>query len=158
MPDTSERAPSIELRKVLPGDLDHFFEHQSDLEACRVAGFVSRTRAAFDEHWQRILVSPDKLVRAIVYEGQVVGNVCSFPDQGLRVSGYWIGRPWWGRGIATQALKLYLEIDRTRPLHAFVSVQNLASVRVLEKCGFTRVERRANPADGGEDYLYVLER
>jgi RimJ/RimL family protein N-acetyltransferase len=151
-----ERNPAVALRKVLPEDLDVFFEHQSDAEACRIAGFVSRARPAFDAHWRMVLGDPSKIVRAVLCEGRVVGNVCSFEQEEWRVAGYWIGREWWGRGIATRALELLLALDDTRPLHALVSVQNPASIRVLEKCGFERLERRLNPADGYEDFLYVL--
>jgi RimJ/RimL family protein N-acetyltransferase len=159
MPDRSperERSPSVALRKVQPADLDVLFEHQNDQEACRVAGFVSRPRPAFDAHWRKILGDPSTIVRAVLCESQVVGNVCSFEEEAGRVAGYWIGREWWGRGIATLALEQLLQIDDTRPLYAFVSVQNPASIRVLEKCGFERLERRTNPKDGEDDFLYVL--
>ena len=49
---------------------------------------------------------------------------------------YWLGKGFWGRGIATQALYLYLEIIIQCPLYARVAKDNLGSVRVLEKCGF----------------------
>jgi RimJ/RimL family protein N-acetyltransferase len=52
---------------------------------------------------------------------------------------YWIGREQWGRGIATRALDEFLEIELTRPLHARAASDNVASIRVLEKCGFSRV-------------------
>ncbi len=49
---------------------------------------------------------------------------------------YWIGRSYWGKGIATSALNAFLTVDRSRPLHARVASDNVASRRVLEKCGF----------------------
>ena len=49
---------------------------------------------------------------------------------------YWIGRSHWGKGIATAALEALLAIDRSRPFHARVAADNVASRRVLEKCGF----------------------
>ena len=49
---------------------------------------------------------------------------------------YWLGKESLGRGIAIQALSLYLEIIILRPLYARVAKDNLGSVRVLEKCGF----------------------
>jgi RimJ/RimL family protein N-acetyltransferase len=159
MPDrspSSERAPAVALREVQPDDLDVLFEHQCDAEACRIAGFVSRPRPAFDAHWRKILGDPSTIVRAVLCEGLVVGNVTTFEDEEWRVAGYWIGRECWGRGIATRALQLLLALDDTRPLYALVSVKNPASIRVLEKCGFERLERRLNPNDGEEDFLYLL--
>jgi RimJ/RimL family protein N-acetyltransferase len=53
---------------------------------------------------------------------------------------YWIGRQDWGRGIATRALQEFLTtIETARPLYARAASDNAASIRVLEKCGFTRV-------------------
>ena len=49
---------------------------------------------------------------------------------------YWIGRSYWGRGIATNALEALLTLDGSRPMHARVAADNVASRRVLEKCGF----------------------
>ncbi|HEX5689187.1 MAG TPA: GNAT family N-acetyltransferase [Roseiflexaceae bacterium] len=50
--------------------------------------------------------------------------------------GYWLGRQFWGQGIATQAVAAFLEIVTTRPLYAYAVAHNVASRRVLEKCGF----------------------
>ena len=49
---------------------------------------------------------------------------------------YWLGREFWGKGIATQALGLFLQVVTSRPLTARVAKDNLASIRVLEKNGF----------------------
>lgn len=54
--------------------------------------------------------------------------------------GYWLGEPFWGRGIATEALKLVTE-DAFRRLNmlrlfALPFADNAASKRVLEKCGY----------------------
>jgi RimJ/RimL family protein N-acetyltransferase len=46
---------------------------------------------------------------------------------------YWIGRSYWGKGIATDALTAFLAVDRSRPLQARVASDNVASRRVLEK-------------------------
>ncbi|MBP8242640.1 MAG: GNAT family N-acetyltransferase, partial [Thermoflexales bacterium] len=62
---------------------------------------------------------------------------------GQREVGYWLGREFWGKGIATRALEAFLAIDTTRPLHAFVVHHNLGSIRVLEKCGFVRAAQDA---------------
>jgi RimJ/RimL family protein N-acetyltransferase len=56
------------------------------------------------------------------------------PDE--REVTYWIGRSHWGKGIATGALYAFLAVDPSRPLHARVAYDNVASRRVLEKCGF----------------------
>jgi RimJ/RimL family protein N-acetyltransferase len=66
----------------------------------------------------------------------VAGNVVSFVQSGEREVGYWIGNEYWGTGVATQALSGFLNHVDTRALYAHVARHNVASIRVLEKCGF----------------------
>ena len=126
----------ILLREVVDEDLPLFFEHQNDPEASRIAAFPIRDRDAFAAPWARIRPDETVVTRTILRDGAVVGYVGSFTRSGERLLAYWIGRDWWGRGIATQALTSFLEHDRTRPLRARVVPHNVASIRVLEKCGF----------------------
>jgi RimJ/RimL family protein N-acetyltransferase len=128
---------NIRLREVEAGDLPLFFAHQQDAEAAAMAAFPSRDRAAFDQHWAKTLADPANLVRTVVVDDEVAGNVCSFTRDGLREVGYWIDRAYWGRGVATAALTAYLRLEQTRPLYAGVAEHNAASIRVLQKCGFT---------------------
>jgi RimJ/RimL family protein N-acetyltransferase len=79
------------------------------------------------------------LIRTIIADGEVAGNVLSFRRDGRREVGYWLGRDYWGKGIATHALSAFVSEDRERPLYAKVAGDNTASIRVLEKCGFTRL-------------------
>jgi RimJ/RimL family protein N-acetyltransferase len=131
------------LRAVRPSDLDVFYEHQADPEAAAMALFPARDRASFDAHWQRVLADDALVARTIVDDGAVAGNVGSWEEDGRRLVGYWVGREFWGRGLATAALaELVTEISE-RPLHAWVAASNVGSIRVLEKCGFVEVERRS---------------
>jgi RimJ/RimL family protein N-acetyltransferase len=75
-------------------------------------------------------------LKTILYNGQVAGNMLSFVMEGKREVGYWIGREYWGRGLATEALKMFLEVEKTRPLYGVVAKHNIGSRRVLEKSGF----------------------
>lgn len=129
-------AGRVTLRGVRPEDLPHFFEHQRDPEGASMAAFPSRDQAAFDAHWLKILNDPAVTVLAVLWEGRLAGNVVSFSGSGGREVGYWIGREFWGHGVATEALRAFLEVERERPLFAYVAPRNSASVRVLEKCGF----------------------
>lgn len=86
--------------------------------------------------WLRIRNDPDNLIRTVLADGQVAGHVASFVIEGDREITYWIGREWWGRGIATEALRLLLDLDPVRPLHARVAEDNVGSLTVLRRCGF----------------------
>jgi RimJ/RimL family protein N-acetyltransferase len=145
------------LRAVAEGDLPIFFEHQRDPEANRMAAFAARERDAFMAHWSKILVDESNETRAVVVDGVVAGNVVSWEeDSGRRVVGYWIGREFWGRGIATRALAAFLDELTTRPLYAHVAVHNVASIRVLEKCGFTISDEMPEPSDTPDDGIAEL--
>lgn len=131
----------VELREVRESDLPSFYEDQADPDASRMAAVASRDEEAFRAHWQKILADESTLVRTILYDGAVAGNVVSFERDGLREVGYWIARDHWGKGIATQALDAFLAEDGTRPIYARVASDNFGSVRVLEKCGFETLRR-----------------
>jgi len=129
----------IQLRDVITSDLPIFFAHQRDPQATRMAAFLSRDQAAFTAHWARIKADASVMLKTILYNGTVAGNIVSFEMDGEREVGYWIGREFWGRGIATHALMLFLEQVTTRPLYAHIAKHNLGSFRVLEKCGFKMI-------------------
>jgi RimJ/RimL family protein N-acetyltransferase len=128
------------LRDVVEDDLPVFFEFQLDPDANYMAAFTARDptdRQAFTAHWNKIRVEPTNIIRTIVWDGQVVGSVSSYEESGKPEVTYWIGRAYWGKGIATRALIAFLaQVNTTRPIHARVAKDNLGSRRVLEKCGF----------------------
>ena len=129
------------LRDVRDEDLDVLFEHWTDPEANRMAAFTAENpndREAFDARWARLLANEETTTKAIEVGGAVVGTVSSWTQDGNREVTYWIGREHWGKGIATRALAEFLAIETARPLHAAAAADNAGSIRVLEKCGFTR--------------------
>ncbi len=146
------------LRDVIESDLSIFFEHQRDPVANRMASFPARDWDAFVAHWHRnVLGEQSGCKRTIVIGDDVAGNILSWNQDGKRLVGYWLGRAFWGRGIATAALAEFLAHDTTRPLHAFVAALNVGSIRVLEKCGFRRVGEGHMGEDGVEEYLFRLD-
>lgn len=137
-PESRERGTS--LRDVKSSDVTIFFEQQLDPEANFMAAFTSENpydRAAFDAHWQKILDDRTMLIKTVLYNGQVAGHIAIHSWFGQPEVTYWLGKSFWGQGIATEALYQLLLTVRTRPLFARAAVDNAASIRVLEKCGFT---------------------
>lgn len=151
----------IVLRGVRSDDLPVFFEHQSDPEANRMAAFPARDRDAFMDHWKKNMADEGPILRTILCGGRVVGNIVAWDQKGLWQVGYWIGRAFWGQGIATAALALFLETAKARPLYAHVAKHNLGSIRVLEKCGFFKVSEGRTPEDDPhgsvEEVVMMLE-
>ena len=145
------------LREVDPQDISIFFEQQYDPVASAMAAFPSRDRAAHDLHWERILADDSLIARAIVEDGQVVGNIGSWVADGERGVGYWIGRPYWGRGYATRALAEFITEVRERPLYARVAEHNVGSLRVLAKCGFSIVGEEQGDDDPVKEIVMRLD-
>jgi RimJ/RimL family protein N-acetyltransferase len=129
-------AGDVLLRDVEGSDLPFFFEHQLDPEATHMAGFPARDRESFMAHWNRILDDESVVKKTVHFQGEVAGNIVSFVNSGKREVGYWIGRELWGRGVATWALAGFLHLEARRPLYASVARHNVASIKVLENCGF----------------------
>ncbi len=148
------------LREVLPSDLPVFYEHQADPDALRMAGMPGRDRGTFVTHWQTtVLGQPSVVVRTVLHEGNVAGTINTFESEGRRLLGYFFGKAYWGKGVATLAIREFLKLETSRPLFAFVSNDNLGSLRALEKNGFTRVEEIPNRlGDGITDVLLKLAR
>jgi RimJ/RimL family protein N-acetyltransferase len=155
---------ALTLRPVIPEDLPIFFHHQLDTEANRMAAFTSRDpndRAAFDAHWKKITSDPAVILRTILVDGRVVGHVAKYDRDGRPEVTYWIGREDWGRGVATAALLAFLREIAVRPLFAAAAADNVASIRILEKCGFARCGRESSfaKARGREidEFFFVLD-
>jgi RimJ/RimL family protein N-acetyltransferase len=153
--------PEVRLRSVEDGDLDLFFDHQADPQAVEMAAFPPRDEDQFAAHWAKVRADAALVARTIVADGVVAGNIGSWPDDGQQLLGYWVGREWWGRGVATQALALFVDEVSVRPLHAHVVAHNVGSIRVLEKCGFRRDHAQEAVAsasdDGVEELVFVLD-
>jgi RimJ/RimL family protein N-acetyltransferase len=131
------------LRDVVETDLPVFYDHQREPEATRMALFPARDRDTFDAHWRRLLVNDEVTKKTIVHEGKVAGNVLSWEQDGRRLVGYWIGKEFWGKGLATKALSELIDEVKARPLHAWVATSNIGSIRVLEKSGFVATDSRS---------------
>lgn len=139
------------LRDVVRDDLPELFLQQQDPESVAMAGVPPRNRAEFAAHWEKILRDETVTVQAIALDGRLAGHIVAFERGGLREVGYWLGREFWGQGVASRALAAFLRRERARPLHARVARNNAASLRVLEKCGFGVCGEDRSPAREGHE-------
>ncbi len=153
---------TVTLREMTDDDLPVFFEQQRDEEANRMAAFTPEDpsdRRVFLARWRRMREDDTVVVRTVLSDGRVAGSVLKYEEDGRAEVSYWLGREFWGRGIATRALAALLaEIDM-RPLFARVAKDNIGSCRVLEKCGFGIVGEEKGYANArGEDVEeYVMK-
>ena len=97
--------------------------------------------------WLAIGANPGASVQlAIEVEGSVAGGIGAIAGEGIFQAtaqfGYWLGEPYWGRGIATAAARALSDRIGSEGLFARLEAQvfewNPASMRVLEKAGFAR--------------------
>ncbi|BCM66035.1 MULTISPECIES: GNAT family N-acetyltransferase [Streptomyces] len=133
----------IALRAVRDSDVPVFRRLMTDPEAVRMAAFGPEDphdRAAFTAHWER-LRDCSEVLRTVVADGEVVGNAAVYGVAGEREVTYWIDRAYWGRGVATAALRALLAEVTERPLYARAAADNAGSLRVLRKCGFCETAR-----------------
>jgi RimJ/RimL family protein N-acetyltransferase len=107
----------------------------------------------------RITSSPENKFRVITSNARFVGTIGSYVSEGTTEVTYWIDRAYWGQGIATQALRLFLEQISVRPIRARAASDNTASLRVLQKVGFRPIgtERSFAPGRGAEIEETILE-
>src|ERR687895_4648 len=146
----------LTLREIRDEDLPLLFEQWADPVAVHMAAFTAPDHMdwdAFERRWSRLRADEADadwgtvLTRVIVVDDDVVGTIGSWGEPGEREVTYWIGRSYWGKGIATDALTAFLAVDRSRPLHARVASDNVASRRVLEKCGFRVIAAERSVAE-----------
>lgn len=130
---------TITLRNIVEDDLVILFQNQCDIEAQHMAAFTDddpNNEAAFYAKWRKHLANDAIVNRVIIYQSEVAGYITHFDFFGEPSIGYWLGRDYWGKGIATEALRLFLNEIVQRPLYARAAKDNAGSLRVLQKCGF----------------------
>ncbi|TFB23870.1 N-acetyltransferase [Filobacillus milosensis] len=154
---------NITLREINENDLPVFFEFQKDHDALQMAAFTAKEPDNWEQfmnHWNKILGDESIVKRAIIVEQEVVGNIICFKQFGEWEVTYWIDRKFWGKGIASNALRELLNIVSIRPLYGRTAKDNISSLRVLEKCGFQIIGEDTGYANARnkeiEEYIFKL--
>jgi RimJ/RimL family protein N-acetyltransferase len=152
---------SVRLRLVSKSNLPIFFEQQLDPGANEMAAFTAKDPTdfvAFSEHWTKVLADENIVLRTIFVDDLVAGYIVKHDWFAEPEISYWLGRDFWGRGIATRALKSFLDAAKVRPLYARAAKDNHASIRVLEICGFiqTGEDKGYSNARGEEVEEFIL--
>jgi RimJ/RimL family protein N-acetyltransferase len=134
----------ILLRPVTISDIPILFEQQLEPEAVAMSAYPSKDRGEFMRHWEGILKNRAIVARTIIYKERIAGHIICWKEGKYEQQvGYWIGKQFWGRGIATSALQEFVSEVKIRPLYAIVANHNPASKRVLEKNGFALLDEGA---------------
>ncbi len=154
----------IQLRPTEISDLDSLFQFQQDKEGAYLAAFMPKDpadKSAYLSKYTKLLRDPTVNNQTILIDYVIVGSIAKFVMEGDAEITYWIDRKFWGRGIATKALKEFLAIETSRPMFARVAFDNLGSQKVLEKCGFVKIGSDRGFANARqteiEEFIYKLD-
>jgi ribosomal-protein-alanine N-acetyltransferase len=153
----------ITLAVTEKDDLNLFFQFQLDEEASYMAAFMPKdphNKTAYIEKYTKFLSDPTINMRTIRYNDVIVGSLAKFVIENNAGITYWIDRKFWGRGIATTALKEFLKVEQTRPIYGHVAFDNYGSQKVLEHCHFVKIGVDKGFANARqteiEEYIYKL--
>lgn len=138
----------ITLREYAPNDANRLVELANNANVSRYLAYTFPFPYTKHDAEQWIAVGSranGAVTKVIEYDGAFVGTVGITPQIGWRSHlaeiGYWLGEPFWGRGIATEALRQMTALGfselRYDKLFAPVLAPNRASMRVLEKNGYS---------------------
>ncbi|MDR1564104.1 MAG: GNAT family N-acetyltransferase [Oscillospiraceae bacterium] len=140
---------TITLRPFNNGDIDALTEYANNSKIANNLrdGFPNPyTREAGVAFLEDANKNPEKQrIFAIDLNGEAVGSIGFFLKDGYKRKsaeiGYWLGEPFWRRGIASKSLllltRLAFETFDILRLYAEPYAQNIGSRRLLEKCGYT---------------------
>ncbi|RDC65480.1 GNAT family N-acetyltransferase [Adhaeribacter pallidiroseus] len=154
---------SITLAKTQEEDLNLFFQFQLDPEANYLAAFTPKDptdKTAYLAKYLKHIADPTIQSQTIRVNQEIVGSIAKFMRDHDAELTYWIDRKYWGQGIATAALQTFLQLEKTRPIHARVAFDNYGSQKVLEKNGFVKIGTDKGFANARQaeiaEYIYKL--
>jgi RimJ/RimL family protein N-acetyltransferase len=138
------RSPRLTYRPIDPRDASRIAVLAGDWDIARMTARIPHPYSLVDADQWIASIGGDEFVRAIEHQGELIGAVGYIEhDREQAEIGYWIGKPWWGRGFATEAAEALVRhcfttarIDRLTCCHF---VDNPASARIIAKLGFRLV-------------------
>lgn len=137
----------ITLRPLDVSDADDFVQWYSDEKVSEFCSWDPLTSKEAAIEYVVTNVLPHPWQKAICLSGRPVGCISVTPCEGYERCraeiGYVVASEWWGKGIATRAVRMaanavFVEWGHLERLEAVVDVENPASQRVLEKVGFQK--------------------
>jgi ribosomal-protein-alanine N-acetyltransferase len=141
--------PLITLRTTEISDLDLLFTYQSDDEAGNMAAFVNenwKDKEAYITKWTRLLSDDTIKIRTILVDSKVAGSVLIWLLNGEPQISYGLKKELWGKGIVTDALNQFLALFPERPVFGSAAFDNVASIKILTKCGFKKIKEEQSYA------------
>ncbi|PSS01430.1 Acyl-CoA N-acyltransferase protein [Actinidia chinensis var. chinensis] len=145
---SDEDFSNINLRLLDLSDVDDFLEWAMDPKVSQFCSWHTFTSKEQAMAYIADFIVPHPWFRAICLGDRAIGTISVSQNPGIGDScrgeiGYVLGSKYWGKGIATRAVKMvaadiFVEWPHLERLEALVDVDNKGSQRVLEKAGFVR--------------------
>ena len=154
----------IYLTKILPSCAVDIFEYASDPETTKYMIWETHKSLldtfSFIEGALKKEIETSYLCWGIEHNGKIIGMVdMTFNEDHNRYEiGYILNKAYWNKGIMTKAAITVINYFRSCGVNQFVGVpfiDNIASRRVLEKCGFKKVKELKR--DSITEYIYYLD-
>ena len=144
--------------------MEFFFIFQLDDEANYLAAFTSKDptdKTAYLQKYTKFVSDPTINMKTIIVENIIAGSIAKFEMEGDAELTYWIDKKFWRKGVATKALKEFLNNENTRPIFGRVAFDNFGSQKVLEKCNFLKIGTDKGFANARqaeiEEFIYKLD-
>lgn len=140
------RSQRLTYRQLEAADASRVTTLVGEWDIARMTSRIPHPYSLIDADLWIASLEHDEFVRGIELDGELIGAVGYIEDgKGEAEIGYWIGKPWWGNGFATEAARTLIGHCFTaagfRRLTCGHFVDNPASARVIAKLGFRRVGR-----------------
>jgi ribosomal-protein-alanine N-acetyltransferase len=138
------RSPRLSYRPIDARDAGRVALLAGDWDVARMTSRIPHPYSLIDADLWIASIGNDEFVRGIERDGELIGAVGYISGEpGQAEIGYWIGKPWWGNGYATEAASALMGycFDEAgfRRLNCGHFIDNLASARVIKKLGFRRI-------------------
>lgn len=158
------------LRHWCGQDAEALYKYASDARVSEMALWPRHTSVEMSRQVIADYFMPARDVFAIVHKesGEAIGCIGLVPagdehfgpQPGEREVGYWIGHPYWGAGMTTEAMRALIvfcrDTLRLDSLLITTDTRNIASQRVAEKCGFSFICDYVGDSTGGKAYRLSL--
>ena len=150
------------LRPLTPSDAGDISTLAGDWDVARMTGRIRHPYSLVDADQWISKLSDDEFVRGVEFEGRLVGAVGYVPnDDGSAEIGYWIGKPYWGRGFATEAARALVNHcfrrERRPRLTCCHFADNTASARVIAKLGFRLTGRGKGWCEARKEHIETMK-
>jgi [ribosomal protein S5]-alanine N-acetyltransferase len=130
-----------------------------------MAAFTAKdtfNKSAYVEKYSKFLLDPTIHMYTIRINEIIVGSISKFVMFDESEITYWIDKSFWGKGIATVALREFLKIELSRPIYGRTSFDNFGSQKVLLSNNFEKIGTDKGFANGSgeeiEEFVYMLSK